>query len=253
MMVLMEDEGGMRYFIFSDIHGNLEALEVITGLLSQEKSSIPICLGDIVGYGPNPHECIDIVKEQGIRCVMGNHDCAAIDKLDISYFNPYAKEAVLWTRSVLTDSDIDFLHSLPVQMTLGNMTLVHATPCEPQSWNYLFTLVDAENNFNCFDTKICFIGHSHSPMIIARKHSGGNCRVHAHPAIGLEKNERLIVNVGSVGQPRDGNPDASYVIYDDSEDTVEIYRVPYPIRKTQEKMKRHGLPDYLIERLELGR
>lgn len=243
----------MRYFIFSDIHGNLEALEVITELLNREQSFVPICLGDIVGYGPNPHECIEIVKEHKIRCILGNHDCASIDKLDISYFNPYAKEAVLWTRSVLTDEDIAFLNSLPVQLAIGNMTLVHATPCDPQAWNYLFTLVDAENNFKCFNTKLCFVGHSHSPMIIARKDSGSNCRVHTHPAIGIAKDERLIVNVGSIGQPRDGNPDASYVIYDDSEGTVEIYRASYPFRKTQEKMKRHGLPDYLIDRLELGR
>ncbi|MBN1879582.1 metallophosphoesterase family protein [bacterium] len=242
----------MRYFVFSDIHGNLEALEAVLEVLNEENDCIPICLGDIVGYGPNPHECIQAIRDRNILSIVGNHDRAAIDEVDISYFNPYAKEAVLWTRSILKDSDTDFLRSLPVVRTFGNMTLVHATPCDPHSWNYLFTLFDAQNNFKCFNTQLCFIGHSHSPIIIVQKHSG-ECWVHPHTVIGVQHDLRFIVNAGSVGQPRDGNPDAAYMIYDDQEGTIEIHRVAYAMRKTQEKMKRHGLPDYLIERLELGR
>lgn len=242
----------MRYFIFSDIHGNLEALEVVLEAMDNLKDCVPVCLGDIVGYGPNPHECIEIIRDRKIRSVVGNHDRAAIEQVDISYFNPYAKEAVLWTRSILKDSDISFLKALPIALTIANMTLVHATPCEPSAWNYLFTLFDAHNNFKCFDTQLCLIGHSHSPIIIVQKVSG-DCWVHPHSAIGVQTEHRLIVNVGSVGQPRDGNPDAAYMIYDDKEQTIEIFRIPYRLRKTQEKMKRHGLPDYLIERLELGR
>jgi len=242
----------VRYFIFSDIHGNLEAFEAILDVYNQNDDCIPICLGDIVGYGPNPSECIREIRDREILSLVGNHDHAVIEKIDISYFNPYAKEAVLWTRSILSENDIAFLESLPVTRTIGKMTLVHATPCDPESWNYLFTLFDAQNNFNCFNTDLCFIGHSHHPIIIVKK-SSGECWVHPDTAIGIEENHRLIVNVGSVGQPRDGNPDASYIIYDDEEGTIENHRVKYEIRKTQEKMKRHGLPDYLIERLELGR
>ena len=242
----------MKYFIFSDIHGNLEALEAVLGVLSEEKECIPICLGDIVGYGPNPRECIQAVKDRNILCLVGNHDHAAIEEMDISYFNPYAKEAVLWTRSILQEQDVEFLRSLPVIRTLGNMTLVHATPCDPESWNYLFTLFDAQSNFKCFDTQLCFVGHSHQPIVIVQKPSG-ECWVHPHTAIGVKDDHRLIVNVGSVGQPRDGNPDASYAVFDDEDGTIQVHRVPYELRKTQEKMKRHGLPDYLIERLELGR
>lgn len=242
----------MKYFIFSDIHGNLEALEVVMEALDNFKDCMPICLGDIVGYGPNPQECIDAVRQRGIRCVVGNHDRAAIEQVDISYFNPYAKEAVLWTRSILKDADIQFLKSLPISLTIANMTLVHATPCDPSAWNYLFTLFDAHNNFKCFDTQLCMIGHSHSPIIIVQALSG-DCWVHPHSVIAVHEDQRLIVNVGSAGQPRDGNPDATYVIYDDIERSIEIFRVPYNLRKTQEKMKQHGLPDYLIERLEIGR
>lgn len=242
----------MKYFIFSDIHGNLEALEAILEAYSKLTECIPICLGDIVGYGPNPRECIQTIRDRNILSLVGNHDHAAIEEMDISYFNPYAKEAVLWTRSILTESDLDFLRSLPVIRSIGNLTLVHATPCDPESWNYLFTLFDAQNNFKCFDTQICFVGHSHQPIIIVQKPSG-ECWVHPHTAIGVKDDHRLIVNVGSVGQPRDGNRDAAYALYDDDEGTIEVHRVRYEIRKTQEKMKRHGLPDYLIERLELGR
>ncbi|MBN1298029.1 metallophosphoesterase family protein [bacterium] len=242
----------MRYFIFSDIHGNLEALESVFEVLSREKDCIPVCLGDIVGYGPNPRECIRAIRDRNILSLVGNHDHAAIEEIDISYFNPYAKEAVLWTRSILTESDFTYLRSLPVIRKLGGMTLVHATPCNPEAWNYMFTLFDAQSNFKCFDTQLCFVGHSHHPIIIVQN-PNGECWVHPHTTTGITSDQRMIINVGSVGQPRDGNPDAAYAIYDDEQGTVEIFRVKYEIRKTQEKMKRHGLPDYLIERLELGR
>ena len=246
-----------KYFIFSDIHGNLEALHSVLNEFEKEQEKgdsecIPICLGDIVGYGPNPRECIAEIKSRGIFSLAGNHDYAAIGKMDISFFNPYAKDVVLWTRSVLEPEDIEFLEGLPIRKDAEIMTYVHATPCNPEQWNYLFTLYDAQNNFECFDTKVCFVGHSHQPLFIIKKESS-ECWVHPHPILCLREGWRYIVNVGSVGQPRDGNPAASLAIYDEATQTVELKRINYDMKKTQDKMREKNLPSYLIDRLEMGR
>jgi diadenosine tetraphosphatase ApaH/serine/threonine PP2A family protein phosphatase len=245
----------MKYFIFSDIHGNLEALNAVLAELDLEASrseSTAICLGDIVGYGPNPHECIAEIRNRGIFSLAGNHDYASIGKMDISYFNPYAKDAVIWTKSVITPEDCDFLAQLPLSTRIENMTLVHATPCEAEQWNYLFTLYDAQHNFECFGTQACFVGHSHQPIFIVQKETK-DCWVHPHPVLSFREGWRYIINVGSVGQPRDGNPSATLAIYDTSVQMVEIRRLKYDISITQQKMKTQGLPEYLIERLEMGR
>ncbi|MBN1552594.1 metallophosphoesterase family protein [bacterium] len=243
----------MKYFIFSDIHGNLEALQAVLEAYSKECPDCkPICLGDIVGYGPNPKECIHEIRSRKILSLAGNHDHAAIGKIDISYFNPYAKDAVLWTKSVLSDDEMKFLDSLPIRTVIENMNLVHATPCEPQQWNYLFTLYDAQHNFSCFDTQVCFIGHSHQPIFIIQKETS-DCWVHPHPILCFREGWRYIINVGSIGQPRDGNPAAAYAIYDNETHIVELKRIEYDISLTQEKMRKNNLPQYLIDRLEMGR
>ncbi len=245
----------MKYFIFSDIHGNLEALNVVMREFEKESEKgecTPLCLGDIVGYGPNPKECLEIIRSRKIFSLAGNHDHAAIGKMDISFFNPYAKDAVLWTKNLLDADDVDFLSRLPLREENERFTLVHATPCLPDQWNYLFTLYDAQQNFKCFDTQICFVGHSHSPMIIVRKETG-DCWVHPHPILCFREGWRYIINVGSVGQPRDGNPLAAYALYDEETQIVEIKRVAYEISVTQEKMRKNKLPQYLIDRLEMGR
>lgn len=245
----------MKYFIFSDIHGNLEALQVVLQELENEMKSgecTPICLGDIVGYGPNPRECIAEIRNRNIVCLAGNHDYAAIGKIDISYFNPYAKDAVLWTKSVLTDDDLEFLRTLPIRKSIEVMTFVHATPCDADQWNYLFTLYDAQHNFGCFETQVCFLGHSHQPIFIVQKETR-DCWVHPYPILTFREGWKYIINVGSVGQPRDGNPTASYALFDLANSTVEIKRIKYDIGLTQKKMRECSLPDYLIDRLELGR
>ncbi len=242
----------MKYFIFSDIHGNLEALQTVLRELDILQDHIPVCLGDIVGYGPNPKECLQEIRDRNILCLAGNHDHATIGKMDISYFNPYAKEAVIWTRKVLDDDDLKFLGELRIREEKDNMTLVHATPCDPEQWNYLFSLYDAQHNFECFDTQVCFVGHSHQPIFIIQKETK-ECWVHPHPIISFRDGWKYIINVGSVGQPRDGNPLTSFATYDDELQTVELKRIEYDIGKTQEKMRKNKLPDYLIDRLELGR
>ena len=244
-----------KYFIFSDIHGNYEALKSVMSEYDEELKMgpcVPICLGDVVGYGPNPRECIQELRRRNIASLAGNHDYAAIGRMDISFFNPYAKDAVLWTKDILQPEDVEFLSSLPLRREFDEMTLVHATPCEPEQWNYLFTLYDAQHNFSCFNTRVCFVGHSHAPIFIIKKQTD-ECWVHPHPILCLRDGWRYIVNVGSVGQPRDGNPAASFAIYDESTQTVEIKRKEYDVITTQKKMRDNKLPTYLIERLEMGR
>ncbi len=246
----------MKYFIFSDIHGNFEALEAVMKELDNEmkdKECKAVCLGDIVGYGPDPKACIEEIRSRGIFSLAGNHDYAVMGKMDISYFNAYAKDVVHWTKSVLDKEDLEFLDKLNTRLIEEPFTtFVHATPCEPEQWNYLFTLYDAQSNFKCFNTRTCFIGHSHQPMFIIQKETG-DCWVHAHPIAWIRDDFRYIINTGSVGQPRDGNPAACFSIFDTDQLTVEIKRVEYDYKTTQSKMRKLKLPDYLIDRLEEGR
>ncbi len=245
----------MKYFIFSDIHGNLEALQAVMVELDRESEyseCTPICLGDIVGYGPNPRECIAEIRRRNIRAIAGNHDYAATGRMDISYFNPYAKDAVLWTKNILTPDDMDFLMKLELQLIFDEMTFVHATPCDSENWNYLFTLYDAQHNFECFGSQACFVGHSHYPAFIIQKETH-DCWVHPHPVLSFRDGWKYIINVGSVGQPRDGNPQSSFAVYDRDTQTIELRRAKYDISLTQQKMRDARLPEYLIERLEMGR
>lgn len=240
----------MRYAIISDVHSNLEALEVVLFELEKESPDQTLFLGDIVGYGPDPNECINKIKEVADIVLIGNHDHAAIGLTDISYFNPYAREAIEWTIGELTEERKTYLSHLPFTESIDDMFLVHSTPKRPKDWNYIFTLEDVIENFEYFSQRVCFIGHSHVSVIITMDNSG---RLDVlKDEVTIEKDHRYIINVGSVGQPRDGNPDAAYVIFDKGRSSVSIRRVSYNYRKTQEKMKKAGLPDYLIERLAKG-
>lgn len=239
------------YAVISDVHANLEALHAVLEALERESYDALLFLGDTVGYGPSPNECAALLKEQSKIMLAGNHDWAAIGLTDISFFNPYAKAAIEWTGEALSDDNRAFLQNLPLTATLtgDNIYLVHATPIEPQQWHYVSNVDDAEDCFYAFKEKICFIGHSHMPFIVERS-SKGAIALH-YGSAGIKEDNRYIVNVGSVGQPRDGNPRAAYALLRGN--AVEIKRVPYDIVVTQKKMKKAGLPSYLIDRLALGR
>lgn len=241
----------MRYAVLSDVHSNLEALEAVLHDVGIRKSEDILFLGDAVGYGPNPNECIELLVKNCKILLAGNHDWGVIGQTDITYFNEYAREAIEWTRDVLTGKNRKTLGSFPVTEMIekGDMLLVHSTPKEPQEWHYLLTLWDAEINFHYFSNKFCFLGHSHYPFIIERLPSGE--LVTYKEAASKGQSERYIMNVGSVGQPRDGDPRASYAIVDDEK--MEIIRVPYDIEAVQKKMREAGLPALLIERLSAGR
>jgi predicted phosphodiesterase len=240
----------MPYAVISDVHGNLEALEAVLDDIQRKKTEGIIFLGDAVGYGPNPNECVQLLKERCIMMLAGNHDRAATGLTSAEFFNEHAKAAIQWTREVLTEKNRKHLETLPVskKMRKGNMLFVHSTPKEPGEWHYLLTLWDAEVNFHYFGERVCVLGHSHVPFVIERLPSGEMITHKAATSLG--ESERYIINAGSVGQPRDRDPRACYLVLD--KDKAEFVRVEYRKEETQRKMHEAGLPLPLIERLSRG-
>lgn len=240
----------MRCAAISDVHSNLEALEAVLGDIEKKEVTNVLFLGDAIGYGPNPNECLELLKRSCSVMLLGNHDAAVAGLTDVGYFNEYARLAVEWTASVIKPGHLEMVKSLPLTKVFEEerVFLVHATPKDPDEWRYLFTLWDAEVNFNYFPEDMCFLGHSHRPNLIEQLPSG---EVVGHKnTMALTKTERYIINAGSVGQPRDGDSRACYAFIDDEK--VELIRVQYDIEKTQKKMKDAGLPLPLIKRLEKG-
>lgn len=242
----------MRCAILADIHSNLEALQaVLEDIKGRGGAEEMWCLGDVVGYGPDPRECIKLLRQHEHLCVAGNHDWAAIGKMDTSHFNPEAAAACHWTAEQLTPGDRDYLSNLPLTLQRNEFTLVHGSPREP-IWEYLVTPESARANFDYFETRFCLIGHSHSPLLIVLKND--DCRLSRlpHQLLLKEHNRRLIVNCGSVGQPRDGDPRASYALLDTTQEELLHFRVDYDIAATQAKMLDNGLPLRLANRLAVG-
>jgi predicted phosphodiesterase len=238
----------VKIAVISDIHANLEALKTTLNYLHSQKITRIICLGDVVGYGPRPNECIELVKLHCEKCLMGNHDHAVLRLTDIHYFNQYAKEAILWTRRQLTHIHKAFLDNLPFTYETADTLFVHSTPVEPKEWHYIFSETDVRQNFEHVPHRLIFIGHSHIPVIFSRQKG-----IIKETSLQLDlANDRYIINVGSVGQPRDGDPRASLVIYDDQKRTLEYVRLPYPIEITSQEIINHNLPRFLAMRLFAG-
>jgi predicted phosphodiesterase len=242
----------MRCLVLSDIHSNLEAFEVV--LADAGRVDQVWCLGDVVGYGPDPNACVQLLRAQTPLCIAGNHDWATLGRLDLEDFNADAREANLWNRNELAESSLAYLHALPERRTEGAFTLVHGSPRHP-IWEYILHPSTAESNFAHFETRYCLVGHTHSPMLFVKRDEGAARCEALLPTVGrpyrLERG-RFIINPGSVGQPRDGDPRASYLILDTEALTVEYRRVPYPMELTQRKMKEHKLPSRLGLRLAYG-
>ncbi len=236
----------MTIAIVSDIHANLEALQCVLEYLKENEVDKIYCLGDVIGYGPNPNECIDLVRENCETILMGNHDYAAIGIGDIQNFNEYAKLATFWTREKLTATNIEFVKSWPFTYDLDNSFLVHASPKNPSNWDYVLSVTNAQKHLKTFEQKICFIGHSHVPVIFSKSN------YYRQTKFVFKKNQKYLVNVGSVGQPRDGDPRSCFVIYDDENNTIEYVRLDYEIQKTYNKIIKAGLPVFLAERLLKG-
>jgi len=241
----------MRYGLISDIHGNLEALEAVLSEIDKLRVDQILCLGDVIGYGPNPTECVKIVRERTAVCLVGNHDEASLGRVDLEFFNYMAKEAIEWTTSRLASEAIEFLRTRPYTHEFEDYVIVHATPEDPRRWNYILSLDDAGQSFEAFDQQVCFIGHSHTPWVIDLDPDDHMRLRHDYP-IKLQEQHRYLINVGSVGQPRDRNPAAAFAILDSHKREYNLFRVPYNVVKTQMKIRAAGLPEFLADRLSVG-
>jgi len=241
----------MRYGVVADIHANLAAFEAV--LADMGDVDALWCLGDLVGYGPDPNECIELLRRHDHLCVMGNHDMAAIGQLDTADFNPEAAQAISWTSSRLSEHSRLYLAALPERLVAGPFTLVHGSPRSP-IWEYITNEMRAAANFDQFATPACLVGHTHVPALYLQPSPGESILARVPgPGDSVEVGRaRLIANPGGVGQPRDGDPRAAYAIYDTDSGILEWHRVEYPIRVTQQRMRDLGLPRRLIERLAFG-
>jgi predicted phosphodiesterase len=240
----------MKYAIIADIHGNLEAFQVVLEDIQEQGCTHYACLGDVVGYNANPKECLDKVRAMNIPCVKGNHDeyCSTDDTME--GFNPAAAQAVAWTRKQLTEDDREWLRDLKYQRMVNNFTIVHATLDGPQRWGYVFDKLAAAASFTYQSTNVCFFGHTHVPVAFMRD---SMVRGGTYSKFKVEPGKKYFVNVGAVGQPRDNNPKAAYVVYDLDEGTIELRRLEYDIAAAQKKIIKAGLPERLAERLAYGK
>lgn len=240
----------MKYAIIADIHANWEALQVVLEDIKAQKCTHTACLGDVVGYNANPKECLDIIRSMNIPCVKGNHDeyCSLDEHLE--GFNPHAAEAVTWTRQQLTEEDRKWLRDLKYMRLVASFSIVHATLDVPQRWGYVFDKLAAAASFTYQNTSVCFFGHTHVPVAFIRD---SVVRGGTYSKFKVEPGRKYFVNVGSVGQSRDGVAKATYAIYDMDEQSIELRRLDYDIPTAQAKIRAAGLPERLAERLALGK
>jgi diadenosine tetraphosphatase ApaH/serine/threonine PP2A family protein phosphatase len=237
----------MRYAVLSDIHANAEAFSAVMDDIKKRRIDKTVCLGDLVGYCASPKTCLKMAKKLNV-ILMGNHDYAIVNSDLAEKFTFHARIAVEWTRERLTAAETGMISDLPFIYREQDATFVHATPMDPRSWVYIIYLDDAMDAFGFFNTPLCFIGHSHYPIVFSDQGT-----IIKDARIVFEKGVRYLVNVGSVGQPRDADPRACYVIYDQGARTVEYVRLAYDVRAAQRRMEKAGLPSFLIKRLNEGR
>jgi predicted phosphodiesterase len=241
----------MKVLVISDIHANLTALETVLDAAGDVDAVW--CLGDLVGYGPDPNECVERVQAlPNLTCLVGNHDAAALNQIDLATFNLEAQTAIRWTQKTLNDQNAQYLADLPNSAERDNVTLVHGSPRQPV-WEYLLDSRTAEENFKHFDTPYCFVGHTHLPVIYHQSEEGSRAQLVIPDYMSpVELTPRSILNPGSVGQPRDRDPKAAYALFDPQNETCEYRRVGYDIAAVQARMRDAELPRSHISRLELG-
>jgi len=240
----------VRCLIATDIHSNIEALEAVLDDASGLGCDMYLCLGDIVGYGASPREALAAVRERFDVVVRGNHDAAAIDPTESFKFNKNARAAIDWTRGELGGDDRDYIASLRLTELVEGLLLVHGSPEDPAGWHYVKDTMGASYQFEAFEEQFCLIGHTHLPMVVSLE--GGTVRAETGSRIRLRPNIRYLINVGSVGQPRDGDPDAAYGILDLEAGSLEMRRVKYRVKRARRRILDAGLPEFLGERLLTG-
>lgn len=244
------EETPLKYGILSDVHGNRDALEAVLEAFEEEGVEQRICLGDLVGYGAEPRECIQLIQDHCDVVVAGNHDFAVLDRISTNYFNIFAQESTSWTRYHLSESDRSYLNDLGLVHHHNGLSVVHGTLYSPELFDYIQTSYDAHLSMDVLPGTICFLGHSHVPITFIQKKV---IYYSLDPETVIDPKAKYIVNVGSVGQPRDNNPKAAYAVYDSAEGVVRIKRVRYDVERAVRKIRKAGLPAVLGERLRHGR
>lgn len=244
----------MKYGIFGDVHGNLEALEAVLNDMEEQGVTHPLCLGDLVGYGANPSECLEVVRAMHCPIVRGNHDDLVTLSKTPTSFSEAARVSLDYARRRMSPAQLNFLRRLPMTWVEDPVTLVHATLDGPESWGYISTRLEAQTCFLYQKTPLCFVGHTHRPCAFAQEREVRPLefrQVDIHPDR-TKLRRKFLFNVGSVGQPRDGDWRASYAIYSPNQHTVDLRRVNYNIEKASGKILEAGLPDSLAKRLFKG-
>lgn len=240
----------MKFAIFGDIHANLEALETVLTDAADNDCTDFVCIGDVVGYNANPHECLQIVRDLDCPLVKGNHDEEATTSAPLGGMNPLAKQALEWTREHLTREDKEYLMNVKLVRQVHHFTIVHATLDTPGSWGYVTNKFDAMASFSYQFTPVCFYGHTHTPKVYAK---GDSVEVLEGEEALIEPAKKYFINVGSVGQPRDGDWRSSYAIYDVFNQKVTFRRLEYDLKTAQRKIIDAGLPEMLANRLAVGK
>src|ERR1700690_1897885 len=246
----------MKFAIIADIHANLEAFQTVLADIKEQRCTHYACVGDVVGYGANPKECLKIVRDLGMPCVKGNHDEYCSVEEDLDGFNPHAAEAVNWTRKQLSTEERQWLRDLKYFRMVTSFSMVHATLDGPERWGYVFNKLDAAASFPYQNTAVCFFGHTHVPLAFIREPTASGQPIikgGTYSKFKVDAAKKYFVNVGSVGQPRDNNPKSAYVVYDMDEGTIELRRLDYDIATAQKKILDAGLPPRLAERLAYGK
>lgn len=239
-----------KFAVLGDIHGNWEALSAVLADAERENVQRYVCVGDVVGYNADPEQCVERIMALDCVTVRGNHDHYCAHDVSLSSFHPLAAKVMRWTRDRLSATQMNFLRQLRMSCTVNGFLMVHSTLDMPDKWGYVFEVLEAESHFAYQTTTLCFHGHTHVPAVFEK---GPRIERLQPEKIRITLGRKYFVNVGSVGQPRDGNPDASYVIYDAAERQVIFRRVPYDIQAAQAKIRAASLPERLAVRLEQGR
>ncbi len=243
----------MKYGVLGDIHSNLSALQAVLCCFERDGVECILSVGDVVGYGAAPRECIQLLRAIGARVVKGNHDAAAVGEMELLYFNNYAREAVRWTQTVLTDEDHDWLAALPFVLDLEHCSVGHGTYAKPELFNYIQSTTDADASLDLLEAPVCFVGHTHVPVTLMRLTDDPHRTAYTNEdEIDLGEACRALVNVGSVGQPRDEDPRAAYAIYDSTLGKVWIRRAEYDIDREAARIRAAGLAGVLADRLYMG-
>jgi predicted phosphodiesterase len=240
----------MRYAIISDIHANLEALTAVLTDINCDKIDKTICVGDIIGYGADPNDCVKKVKECNMQCVLGNHEAGCLGTFGLDRFTPLAREAVIWTKRNLSAESTAYIKTLEIVLYESDFAIAHGTLDNPRQFDYMAGVEEARSSFVMMDSRILFVGHSHVPGIF--EYAKDNIEYFYKEEMRLSDSVKYIVNAGSVGQPRDGDNRASYAVYDDEKNRLWIKRVKYDIKKAADKILKAELPPFLASRLEKG-